>query len=113
LEPGRAVLLQVGAEAQGDEVRVRIHNVEALDDVAAKTQRGLRVLVESEAPLEPIAKRLNGGNGKGEGAGEVLIVTRLADGSEVEIKLPGRYPVSPQIAGAMKALPGVLAVHEI
>jgi DNA polymerase-3 subunit alpha len=113
LEPGKAVLLQVGAEAQGDEVRVRVHNVEALDEVAAKAQRGLRVFLSSAEPIELIAKRLNGGNGKGEAAGEVLIVVQLADRSEVEIKLPGRYPVSPQLAGTIRAVPGVVEVQAL
>ena len=59
-------------------------------------------------------KRLapNGG-GKTEKLGEVSFVLGLADGSEVEVKLPGRYPISPQIAGAMKAVPGVVAVQEM
>jgi DNA polymerase-3 subunit alpha len=62
-----------------------------------------------------VAKRLNGGvNGKGEGTGEVSIVLVLEGGqSEVEVKLPGRYPISPQIAGAMKTVPGVIAVQEM
>jgi DNA polymerase-3 subunit alpha len=115
LEPGSAVLLQVGAEAQGDEVRVRVHHVESLDQAAARTQRGLRVFVGSTDPIELVAKRLNGGaNGKGEGTGEVSIVVVLEGGlSEVEVKLPGRYPISPQIAGAMKTVPGVIAVQEM
>jgi DNA polymerase-3 subunit alpha len=114
LEPGKAVLLQVGAEAQGDEVRVRVHNVEALDEAAAKTQRGLRVFLSSAEPIELIARRLNGnGNGKGEGAGEVSIVVQLADRAEVEIKLPGRYLVSPQVASTIRAVPGVLEVQAL
>jgi DNA polymerase-3 subunit alpha len=39
------------------------------------------------------------------------VVLQLAGGTEVEIKLPGRFKVSPQIAGAIKAVPGVLDVH--
>ena len=113
LEPGAAVLLQVGAELQGEDVRVRVHNVEALDKVASRNQRGLRVILNSAEPIELLAKRLNGGNGKGEGAGEVSIVVRLADQSEVEIKLPGRYAISPQVAGAVRALAGVARVEEI
>ena len=34
----------------------------------------------------------------------------LLEGVEVEIKLPGRFKISPQIAGALKAAPGVVAV---
>ena len=31
----------------------------------------------------------------------------------VEVKLPGRYRVSPQIAGAIKAVPGVIQVEAV
>ena len=35
----------------------------------------------------------------------------LTAAREVEVRLPGRYKVSPQIAGAIKAVPGVLDVQ--
>jgi DNA polymerase-3 subunit alpha len=113
LEPGNAVLLQVGAELQGDDVRVRIHGVESLDEAASRTQRGLRVFLKSSEPIDLLTKRLAPNGGKVEKLGEVSFVLGLADGSEVEVKLPGRYPISPQIAGAMKAVPGVVAVQEM
>jgi DNA polymerase-3 subunit alpha len=37
----------------------------------------------------------------------------LSEGTEVEVKLPGRFRVSPQIAGAIKAVPGVVAVEAV
>ena len=40
LEPGKAVLLQLGAELQGDEVRARIQTVEPLDKAAEKLSQG-------------------------------------------------------------------------
>ena len=43
LEPGAAVLLQLGAELQGEDVRARVLHAEPLDDAAAKTQKGLRI----------------------------------------------------------------------
>jgi DNA polymerase-3 subunit alpha len=114
LEPGSAVLLHVGAEAQGDDVRVRIHSAESLDEAAAKTQRGLRLFMQSSDPIELVAKRLTSGvAGRNEGTGEVSIVLLLTGGAEVEVKLPGRYAVSPQVAGAMKAVPGVLEVEAL
>src|SRR5258705_1506331 len=58
LEPGAAVLLQLGAELQGDDVRARVLHAEPLDDAAAKTQKGLRIFVRDTRPLESIAKRL-------------------------------------------------------
>ena len=36
---------------------------------------------------------------------------QLLEGVEVEVKLPGRFKISPQIAGAIKAVPGVVAVE--
>jgi DNA polymerase-3 subunit alpha len=47
------------------------------------------------------------------GDGEISIIALLGAGAEVEVKLPGRYKVSPQIAGALKAVPGVVEVQAI
>jgi len=120
LEPGKNVLIQVGADVQGDEVRLRIGSVEPLDQVAAKNQRGLVVMVRADASIEQIAKRLQNGtgaNGKSDGKetrGDVNIVVSLEEGlSEVEVKLPGKYPISPQVAGNVRAVEGVLEVQEL
>ena len=59
LEPGAAVLLQLGAELQGEDVRARVLHAEPLDDAAAKTQKGLRIFVRDTKPLDSIARRLN------------------------------------------------------
>src|SRR6202041_1430890 len=61
LEPGSPVLLYMTAEAQGDEVRARIQTVDALDRAAAKVQKGLRIFLRDEAPLDAVAKRLDKG----------------------------------------------------
>ena len=120
LEPGRAVLLSLSAEVQGEDVRARIQMAEPLDQAAAKLQKGLRVFLRSDAPIESVAKRLEGTQGpQGPAArsgparsdGEVSMVLILEHGTEVEVKLPGRFQVSPQIAGAIKAVPGVVAVE--
>ena len=58
LEPGAAVLLQLGAELQGEDVRARVLHAEPLDDAAAKTQKGLRIFVRDTKPLDSIARRL-------------------------------------------------------
>jgi hypothetical protein len=46
----------------------------------------------------PVARRL-----ENKGDGEVNVVLQLGSGTEVVIKLPGRFKVSPQNAGAIKA----------
>jgi DNA polymerase-3 subunit alpha len=125
LEPGAAVLLTLSAEVQGDDVRARIGMVEPLDQAAAKLSKGLRVFLRGEAPIESVAKRLEGpANGRAaqdkaqvknqdKGDGEVALILLLGEGTEVEVKLPGRFKVSPQIAGAIKAVPGVVAVEAV
>jgi DNA polymerase-3 subunit alpha len=117
LEPGRAVLLFLTAEMQGDEVRARIQSVEPLDAAAAKMQKGLRVFLRDPAPIEGLARRLETTPGDKAAAdkpeGEVSVILLLDGGSEVEVKLPGRFRVSPQIAGAIKAVPGVVEVQAL
>ena len=113
LEPGAAVLLMLSAELQGDDVRARIQMVEPLDQAAAKLAKGLRVFLRDEAPIESVAKRLEGPVRAATDNGEVALVLMLGEGTEVEVKLPGRFKVSPQIAGAIKAVPGVVAVEAV
>jgi DNA polymerase III subunit alpha len=130
LEPGAAVLLQLGAELQGEDVRARILHAEPLDDAAAKTQKGLRIFLRDTKPLESIAKRLQmpeaTQNGSvrtnqakpavppsGAADGDVSLVMMLDLETEVEMKLPGRFKVSPQIAGAIKAVAGVVDVQTL
>ena len=132
LEPGAAVLLQLGAELQGEDIRARVLHAEPLDDAAAKTQKGLRIFVRDTKPLDSIARRLAmpeaaASNGapvlKGAapgivprsaaGDGEVSLVMLLDLETEVEMKLPGRFKVSPQIAGAIKAVSGVVDVQTL
>jgi DNA polymerase-3 subunit alpha len=117
LEPGAAVLLSLSAELQGDDVRARIQMVEPLDQAAAKLSKGLRVFLRAEAPIESVAKRLEGSgpgrSGPDKADGEVALILMLNEGTEVEVKLPGRFKVSPQIAGAIKAVAGVVAVEAV
>jgi len=121
LEPGTAVLLFLTAEVQGDEVRARIQSAEPLDEAAARMQRGLRVFLRDAQPLAGVARRLEPSAKNGKPAekateaadGEVSIVLLLANGNEVEVKLPGRFKVSPQIAGAIKAVTGVVTVEAL
>jgi DNA polymerase III subunit alpha len=113
LEPGAAVLLMLSAELQGDDVRARIQMVEPLDQAAARLAKGLRVFLRDEAPIESVAKRLEGPLRAASDNGEVALVLMLGEGTEVEVKLPGRFKVSPQIAGAIKAVPGVVAVEAV
>ncbi len=62
-----------------------------------------------------MAKRLEPGSRSAEanGDGEVSLILMLGKGTEVEVRLPGTYKVSPQVAGALKTVPGVVQVEAI
>ena len=87
-------------------MRSRIQSVERLDQAAEKVQKSLQIFLRDLSPLDHIKSRL-----EPKGDGEIHFVLMLADGGEVEVKLPGRFKVSPQIAGAIKAVPGVVEVQ--
>ena len=66
-----------------------------------------------QAVSDTVAKRLEPAPRAGNGDGEVSMILLLGQGTEVEVKLPGRFKVSPQIAGAIKAVPGVVQVEAL
>jgi DNA polymerase III subunit alpha len=109
LEKGADVLVTLQAAVEGEDVRARIVNVERLADAAAKVQKGLRVFVRDETPLDSIERRLTA---PGEGEVSLVLILGPQEG-EVEVRLPGRYSVSAAIAGALKAAPGVVAVEQV
>ncbi len=106
LEPNTPVIVGVSAAVEGDELRLRLEHVEPLDQAAERLQRSVRIFMRAAEPMEHVSRRLEAGDG------EVSVVLLLdEEETEVEIRLPGRYRVSPQIAGALKTVPGVVAVE--
>jgi len=109
LEKGASVLVTLQANVEGEDVRARITLVERLDEAAARIQKGLRIFLQDAAPLAELSERL-----KGRPEGEVTLILQLdGPGDEVEIKLPGRYPINPHASGAIKAIPGVVEVEHV
>jgi DNA polymerase-3 subunit alpha len=109
LEKGASVLVTLQATVEGEDVRARITMVEPLDQAANRVQKGLRIFLRDEAPLPSLTQRLSG-----RGEGEVSLVLMLAQNNgEIEVRLPGKFNVTPQIAGAIKAIPGVVAVEHV
>ncbi len=107
LDAGQSVIVYASAEERAEGVSVRIEKVEPLDLLAAREQQNLRVFLRDPGPVDSLARHL------GErGEGEVSLVLLIGEGrQEVEVRLPGKYRVSPQIAGALKTVPGVVQVQ--
>ncbi|MEZ5907406.1 MAG: DNA polymerase III subunit alpha [Hyphomicrobiaceae bacterium] len=115
LVAGTPVLLRVEAERDSDVLKLRAQSIEALDQAAKGVQRGLRVVLDparvaaGRQGLAELARNLSGG-----GRGEIRLVLPLAEaGREIEFTLPGRFDVSPAVAGALSVIEGVLGVQDL
>jgi DNA polymerase-3 subunit alpha len=107
LEPGRLVLVTVSASIENEDARLIVQLVEDLDQAVARGLKGLRVFLRDAAPIRSLQARLGR-----KGEGDIILVV-MAEGSDVEVKLPGRYDVSPAMVGALKSVSGVLAVQPV
>ncbi|MCX8252743.1 protein of unknown function [Beijerinckiaceae bacterium RH AL1] len=47
------------------------------------------------------------------GDGRVSIVAMTPDRAETEIEVPGRFKITPQIAGAIRAIPGIVSFEHV
>ena len=95
----------------GEEVRPRIEDVEVLDDLASRQKQDLLIYLRDEKAVPSIAERIRPREAM-RAEGKVSIVMILDDGAqEVEIELPGKFPVNQQIANAVRAAPGVVSVE--
>ncbi|MEL6278587.1 MAG: DNA polymerase III subunit alpha [Pseudomonadota bacterium] len=128
LEAGTAVVLTVDAEKDGEEVKLRIQGVQPIDEAVAGTEaRDLRIYLGDDeglslvrATLETITGRdlseraaaLDGPPPRGQGR-IVLVLNPPGLNCECDMPLPGYFPVSPQVRGALKALPPVRHVEEV
>jgi DNA polymerase-3 subunit alpha len=107
LEKGACILIGLQASIEGEEVRARIVSAEPLERAASRIGKGLRIFLRDKDSLGEIARRLCA-----QGEGEVSLML-LTDGGEVEVKLPGKFSVSPQAAASLKAIPGIVSVEHI
>lgn len=107
LEPGKSVVITVAAEDRPEGVNLRIQTVQSLEDEASRIQKALRIFLRDASPLNTLAGQLTV---KGEGQVSFVLIKDGGQG-EIEIELPTRYRISPQVASAMRAVPGVIEVE--
>ena len=108
LEPGTSVIIRVEADVDGEEVKLRLQSVEALDKAVAGIVQGVQIFIRDQAPLESISRRLQKG-----GKAPVLLTLLGENGHEVDVSLGQSYVMSPQIRAALKATHGVVDVLEL
>jgi DNA polymerase-3 subunit alpha len=107
LEAGRSVVITVAAEDRPEGINLRIQTVHSLEDEASRVQKALRIFVRDDRPVPALQSQLTV---KGDGQVSVVVIKPEGQG-EIEIGLPDRYRISPQIASAMRAVPGVVEVE--
>ncbi len=104
LEAGKSLVLTVSADVRPEGIGLRIQTIQSLEEKSTQMQQSLRVFLRDSKPLRHLANHLNQ---KGDGSVSFIIVKD--DGKrEIEVELPGRYRISPEIAAAMRATQGVL-----
>jgi DNA polymerase-3 subunit alpha len=109
LEPGTAVLLNVEAEANGENIKVRVQSIVSLDKAAEARHAGMKVYVEDTRALAPLAEQV----GPGGGQGQFRLVLRLDDSREVEFVLPQGIDATPKQRSALKLVEGVAAISAL
>ncbi len=106
LEPGASVIVTVSAEERPEGISLRVQGVQSLEDEATRMQQSMRIFLRDAAPFQALRPQLK------QGESQVSIVLLQENGErEVEIALPERFRVSPQMASAIRATPGVVEVE--
>lgn len=107
LQPGKSVILQVGADERAEGISLRLLSAEPIDGIAEKVDRRLTVFAADQRALGSISAQLKRG---GEGSVNFVVI-RDGGAREYEIELPGSYRITAEVAGGIKALDGVTDVR--
>jgi DNA polymerase-3 subunit alpha len=103
VKAGRSLLLSVAGRMNDGDLRLRITAIEPLDEKAKTSKQRLQVFIREPKTVASLSSCIKPGS-----SGEVsVIVIDLEANQEVEVALPGQYNISPQVAGAVRALYGV------
>jgi len=110
LEVGASVMISASIDDKEEQLRFFADSIEALDEAPAAA--GLKVRLDVSA-LESVKARLDRAADSAKGEGIVHLVLSVADGSEAELRLPGRVPTTPPVQAALRGVKGVESVELI
>ncbi|MFV0491770.1 MAG: DNA polymerase III subunit alpha [Pseudorhodobacter sp.] len=116
LEPGSNVVLTVEAALEGETLKLLARGVQPIDHVAVEAEGGsLRIHIEqaeAAASVAALLSRVSSSVGRSARGSIGFCVLDLETGEEIDLDLPGDYPVTPQVKGAIKAVNGVTMVED-
>ena len=114
IEVGKTVSFIASAKNLDGEVKISASRFDAIENMRSNNYSGVILYVDTNFDVlefKNLTEQLRGVEAKQ--AGELRIMMRIENESEVEIKLPGRYPIDIPSRRALKALKGVEAISEL
>ena len=94
-----------------DTVRLNCRGMESLEQMAAQSSKGLVVTLENKSSVHGLKAALDHKTG---GKSRVTVRIPVEDNRRIaEVRVPGRYKVTPDLMQAIMAERGVLAVEEL
>jgi len=112
LTVGQNIVLAVEATNEGDQLKLLARNIVPVDSaIAGAAAKGLKVYVNQPEAV-PIMARILENDVKGMRGPINLILSAPDLPGDVEITLPGKFPVNPQMKSALKSVEGVVEVEE-
>ncbi|MGO4437521.1 DNA polymerase III subunit alpha [Rhizobium sp. RAF56] len=107
LEPGKSFIIIAAGEERPEGVSLRLQSVQSLEEKSLQMQKALRVYVRDSGPLKMVSAHLNT---KGDGLVSFIVIKEEGK-REVEVALPEKYRITPEIAAALRTAPGVIDVE--
>ena len=116
LEPGSNVVLTVEATLEGETLKLLARSVRPVDAEAAEAgSAGVRIHLdraEAAASVAALFARIAADGKRGRGP-VTICVADPATGREIDIALAQDCAVTPQVKGAIRAMPGIVMVEEL
>ena len=116
LETGARVILTAEATMEAEQLKLLARAIQPADAAVADAgPAGLRIFLEEEGDLPAVAEILDRARSEKTGAlGEIVFCLLHPElPGEVEVRLERKFPVTPQVKGALKSLGGVMTVEDI
>jgi DNA polymerase III subunit alpha len=110
LEPGQAVMITADVQLQDELPKLLCATIKPLDDAVAQAAAGLKIFVADPQTLPSLKSILDR---QGRGRGKVSLVLDVGPAREVEVKIPGAWAINAAARAAIKAIPGVVDVHDV
>jgi len=110
-------VLTVEANMESEQLKLLARSVAPVDTIAADAGgMALKLYLDHAEAVDHVSGLLKRAGDMAKGARPGMVSLCLMDPAlpgEIDIDLGDSYPLTPQIKGALKSLPGVLSVEEV